>query len=220
MSLCTFQACCQWSVLEWTRWEGWTWAARWTPCSSLLCVACRKAINLLLPTWPETQPCGRVGTSLSLPPFCLMTTTYRWDYQSIHFFTICFKPRSIAQYLCITHIRASFGPRVYLWCWLIHNSDPEKLVQILLKVTRVSGSTESLSSLRVSQRLPAHHSGGSEMGFYRLSMSIECAAILSSPAGVVLPVASSSLSPCSGSVMLYTVCSCWAQERLGKKLTL
>ncbi|XP_047459189.1 ryanodine receptor 2 isoform X2 [Mugil cephalus] len=67
-----------------------------------------------------------------------------------------------------------------------------------LQVARVSGLTESLSSLRVSQRLAAHHSGGSEMGFYRLSMSIECAAILSCPAGVVLPVASSSLSPCSG----------------------
>uniref|UniRef100_A0A3Q3G4E5 Ryanodine receptor 2b (cardiac) n=1 Tax=Labrus bergylta TaxID=56723 RepID=A0A3Q3G4E5_9LABR len=52
-----------------------------------------------------------------------------------------------------------------------------------LQVTRVSGSTDSLSSLRVSQRLFAHHGGGSEIGFYRLSMSIECAAILKSPAG-------------------------------------
>ncbi|XP_065815894.1 ryanodine receptor 2 [Labrus bergylta] len=64
-----------------------------------------------------------------------------------------------------------------------------------LQVTRVSGSTDSLSSLRVSQRLFAHHGGGSEIGFYRLSMSIECAAILKSPAGGVLPVASNSLSP-------------------------
>ncbi|KAA8583639.1 hypothetical protein FQN60_014847 [Etheostoma spectabile] len=62
------------------------------------------------------------------------------------------------------------------------------------QVTRVSGSNDSLSSLRVSQRLFAHHGGGSEMGFYRLSMSIQCAAILSSPAGGVLPVASNSLS--------------------------
>uniref|UniRef100_A0A3Q3G0A9 Ryanodine receptor 2b (cardiac) n=1 Tax=Labrus bergylta TaxID=56723 RepID=A0A3Q3G0A9_9LABR len=59
----------------------------------------------------------------------------------------------------------------------------------------ISGSTDSLSSLRVSQRLFAHHGGGSEIGFYRLSMSIECAAILKSPAGGVLPVASNSLSP-------------------------
>ncbi|XP_051816036.1 ryanodine receptor 2 [Acanthochromis polyacanthus] len=64
-----------------------------------------------------------------------------------------------------------------------------------LQVTRVSGSKDSLSSLRVTQRLAAHHGGGSEMGFYRLSMSIECAAILRSPAGGVLPVASNSLSP-------------------------
>ncbi|XP_051233720.1 ryanodine receptor 2 [Dicentrarchus labrax] len=63
-----------------------------------------------------------------------------------------------------------------------------------LQVTRVSGSTDSLSSLRVSQRLFAHHSGSSEMGFYRLSMPIECAAILTCPAGGVLPVASNSLS--------------------------
>uniref|UniRef100_A0A672JJC7 Ryanodine receptor 2b (cardiac) n=1 Tax=Salarias fasciatus TaxID=181472 RepID=A0A672JJC7_SALFA len=60
----------------------------------------------------------------------------------------------------------------------------------------IFGSMDSLSSLRVSQRLFAHHGGGgSEMGFFRLSMSIECAAILSSPAGGVLPVASSALSP-------------------------
>nr|XP_046257248.1 ryanodine receptor 2 isoform X2 [Scatophagus argus] len=63
-----------------------------------------------------------------------------------------------------------------------------------LQVTRVSGSTESLSSLRVSQRLFAHHGGASEMGFYRLSMPIECAAILTIPAGGVLPVPSNCLS--------------------------
>ncbi|XP_059214929.1 ryanodine receptor 2 [Centropristis striata] len=64
-----------------------------------------------------------------------------------------------------------------------------------LQVTRVSGSKDSISSLRVSQRLFAHHGGGSEMGFYRLSMSIQCAAVLTSPTGGVLPVASNSLSP-------------------------
>ncbi|XP_041802824.1 ryanodine receptor 2-like [Chelmon rostratus] len=64
-----------------------------------------------------------------------------------------------------------------------------------LLVTRVSSSTDSLSSLRVSQRVYAHHSGGSEMGFYRLSMPIECAAVLTSPVGGVLPVASNTLSP-------------------------
>ncbi|XP_054654360.1 ryanodine receptor 2 isoform X4 [Dunckerocampus dactyliophorus] len=65
-----------------------------------------------------------------------------------------------------------------------------------LQVNRVSGSTDSLSSLRVSQRLLAHHSGGGEMGFYRLSMSIECAAVLTSPVvGGLAPVASSSFSP-------------------------
>ncbi|XP_068576132.1 ryanodine receptor 2 isoform X5 [Cebidichthys violaceus] len=64
-----------------------------------------------------------------------------------------------------------------------------------LQVTRVGGSKDSLSSLRVSQRLFAHHGGGGEMGFYRLSMSVECAPILTSPVGGVLPVASSSLSP-------------------------
>ncbi|KAM7408499.1 hypothetical protein PAMA_002295 [Pampus argenteus] len=64
-----------------------------------------------------------------------------------------------------------------------------------LQVTRVSGSTDSFSSLRISQRLFAHHSGVSEMGFYRLSMSIECAAILSSPVTSVPPVASNSFSP-------------------------
>nr|XP_040034926.1 ryanodine receptor 2 [Gasterosteus aculeatus aculeatus] len=63
-----------------------------------------------------------------------------------------------------------------------------------LQVTRISGSKDSLSSLRVSQRLFAHHGGGSELGFYRLSMFVECAAVLSSPAAAVLPVASSSLS--------------------------
>ncbi|XP_028278418.1 ryanodine receptor 2 [Parambassis ranga] len=67
-----------------------------------------------------------------------------------------------------------------------------------LQVTKVNGSADSLSSLRVSQRLLAHHGGGSEMGFYRLSMFIECAAVLRSPTGVVLPGASSPVSPSSG----------------------
>ncbi|XP_077437450.1 ryanodine receptor 2-like [Vanacampus margaritifer] len=64
-----------------------------------------------------------------------------------------------------------------------------------LQVNRVSGSNDSLSSLRVSQRLSARHGGGSEMGFYRLSMSVQCAAVLTGPVGVVLPVASSSFAP-------------------------
>lgn len=42
------------------------------------------------------------------------------------------------------------------------------------------------------------------MGFYRLSMSVECAAVLSSPAGGVLPVASNTLSP--GSDDIYVIC--------------
>lgn len=66
---------------------------------------------------------------------------------------------------------------------------------MLFKVSRVGGSVESLSSLRVSQRLLAHHNGSSEISFFRLSMHIECASVLISPAGGVLPVASNSLSP-------------------------
>ncbi len=89
------------------------------------------------------------------------------------------------------------GPRVACSHWFIDNTDPENLV-IFVKVTRVSGSMDSSSSLRVSRRLFGHHGGGSEMGFYRLSMPIECAAVLKSPVGNVLPVASNSLSPSSG----------------------
>lgn len=70
---------------------------------------------------------------------------------------------------------------------------------MLFKVTAVSRA-DSLSGLRVSQRLFANHSGTSEMRFYRLSMAIECAAVLISPAGGVPPVASNSLTP--GSVEL------------------
>uniref|UniRef100_A0A3Q3MUI7 Ryanodine receptor 2b (cardiac) n=1 Tax=Mastacembelus armatus TaxID=205130 RepID=A0A3Q3MUI7_9TELE len=58
-----------------------------------------------------------------------------------------------------------------------------------LKVSFNVSTTGSSSSLRVSQRLPAHHSGGNKLGFYRLSMSVECAAILTTPVGGVLPVA-------------------------------
>ena len=87
----------------------------------------------------------------------------------------------------------------------------ELTLKIFFKVTRVSGSTEFSSSLRVSQRLFTHHSGSSEMSFYRLSMPIQCAAILNSPAGGALPVASSSLSPGSDdgsfNIISYTVCS-------------
>ncbi|KAM4591284.1 ryanodine receptor 2 isoform 1-T1 [Odontesthes bonariensis] len=64
-----------------------------------------------------------------------------------------------------------------------------------LQVTKVRGSVDSLSSLRVSQRLLAHHGAGSEMGFYRLSMPIECAPVLRSPAEGVLPGPSNSLTP-------------------------
>uniref|UniRef100_A0A3P9P1N7 Ryanodine receptor 2 n=1 Tax=Poecilia reticulata TaxID=8081 RepID=A0A3P9P1N7_POERE len=67
-----------------------------------------------------------------------------------------------------------------------------------LQVTRLRGSMDSLSSLRVSQRVLVQHGGGSEMGFYRLSMPIQCAATLRSPAEGGLQVPSSSLTPSSG----------------------
>lgn len=41
------------------------------------------------------------------------------------------------------------------------------------------------------------------MSFYRLSMPIECAAVLISPAGGVLPVASNSLAPGRVEVVFY-----------------
>ncbi|XP_061600533.1 ryanodine receptor 2 isoform X1 [Cololabis saira] len=66
------------------------------------------------------------------------------------------------------------------------------------QVTRVSGSVDSLSSLRVSQRLSASHGTGSEMAFFRLSMPVECAAVLRSPAEGTLPGPSNSLTPSSG----------------------
>ncbi|XP_062422699.1 ryanodine receptor 2 [Pungitius pungitius] len=63
-----------------------------------------------------------------------------------------------------------------------------------LQVSRISGSKDSSTSLRVSQRSFAHHGGGSELGFYRLSMFVECAAVLASPAAAALPGASGALS--------------------------
>ncbi|KAM3863107.1 ryanodine receptor 2-like [Diretmus argenteus] len=63
-----------------------------------------------------------------------------------------------------------------------------------LLVTRVNGSADVSPSLRVSQRSFSHQ-GGDEMSFYRLSMPIKCAAILSIPAVVALPATSNSFSP-------------------------
>ncbi|XP_068183975.1 ryanodine receptor 2 isoform X2 [Antennarius striatus] len=63
-----------------------------------------------------------------------------------------------------------------------------------LQVTRVSGSVDSLSTLRVCQRMFVHHNLGSEMSFYRLSMPIECAAVLINPVGGVMPATSNLLS--------------------------
>lgn len=83
------------------------------------------------------------------------------------------------------------------------DSDLKNNVQISFKVTRVRGSADFLSSLRVSQRLLAHHGGGCEMGFYRLSMPIECAAELRRPAEAVLPVASNSVTPSSGLMLFH-----------------
>ncbi|KAJ8013934.1 hypothetical protein DPEC_G00035000 [Dallia pectoralis] len=60
-----------------------------------------------------------------------------------------------------------------------------------LEVTRISGSAESPPSLKVSQRSFRPQSGVSHMGFYRLSMPIECVGNLSRPAGASLPVSSS-----------------------------
>ncbi|XP_071766090.2 ryanodine receptor 2-like [Centroberyx gerrardi] len=64
-----------------------------------------------------------------------------------------------------------------------------------LLVSRVNGSADASSSLRVCQRAFAHQGGGSEMGFYRLSMPIQCAATLTSPAGGVITAATNSFSP-------------------------
>uniref|UniRef100_A0A3Q3G2B0 Ryanodine receptor 2b (cardiac) n=1 Tax=Labrus bergylta TaxID=56723 RepID=A0A3Q3G2B0_9LABR len=104
---------------------------------------------------------------------------------SLQYFTVCGQQEGYDPFA------ANMSRDPALWMsWKQPHTDPENLVQISFKVTRVSGSTDSLSSLRVSQRLFAHHGGGSEIGFYRLSMSIECAAILKSPAGGVLPLTS------------------------------
>ncbi|KAF3708096.1 Ryanodine receptor 2 [Channa argus] len=64
-----------------------------------------------------------------------------------------------------------------------------------LQITKVSGSVDSSSSLRVSQRLFGHHGGNSDMGFFRLSMCVECAPILTRSAGAVPPVPSNAVSP-------------------------
>ncbi|XP_029031557.1 ryanodine receptor 2 isoform X4 [Betta splendens] len=64
-----------------------------------------------------------------------------------------------------------------------------------VQVVKVSGSVDSLSHLRVSQRLFGHHNGAADIGFYRISMSVQCASTLTSPAGVVLPVTSNVVSP-------------------------
>jgi len=77
------------------------------------------------------------------------------------------------------------------------------------------------------------------MGFNRLSMSIECEAILTCPAGGVPPVASSSLSPGSDNIISYrkqcvqvshkeleitsprtTIWTCLAHHELNKQITL
>ena len=65
-----------------------------------------------------------------------------------------------------------------------------------LKVTRDSGKADSSPSLKVSQRtVTSSYNGGSETGFYRLSMSVQAAAVLASPAGGALPGTTSPVSP-------------------------
>ncbi|KAM9364976.1 ryanodine receptor 2 [Pholidichthys leucotaenia] len=113
--------------------------------------------------------------------------------ESLRYFTVCgfqegYKPFAF---------NMTRNPALWM-CWnqpqftSIMPDDPN------LQVTRVSGLMDSLPTLRVSQHLLAHHGGESEMGYYRLSMFVECAAILHSPARGVLHVASNSLSPASG----------------------
>ncbi|CAB1343728.1 unnamed protein product [Coregonus sp. 'balchen'] len=60
-----------------------------------------------------------------------------------------------------------------------------------IPVTRITGSTESPPCLKVTQRSLGPQSCGSDMGFYRISMPIECAEALSRPVGATLPISSS-----------------------------
>ncbi|CAL8299057.1 unnamed protein product [Merluccius merluccius] len=65
-----------------------------------------------------------------------------------------------------------------------------------LMVTRDGGKADASPSLRVTQRaMTSPHIGGSEMGCYRLSMSVQIATVLSSPAGGALPGTMNPLSP-------------------------
>lgn len=69
---------------------------------------------------------------------------------------------------------------------------------------------ESSPRLRVSERVFVQHGEGSGMTFYRLSVAVDCAPVLSSPAANVLPSVANALPP--GSL---TVTSChnkhWAR---------
>ncbi|XP_012989669.2 ryanodine receptor 2 isoform X4 [Esox lucius] len=60
-----------------------------------------------------------------------------------------------------------------------------------IEVTRVHGTAESPPCLKVSQRSLRPQSCVSHMGFYRLSMPLECVGTLSRPAGSTLPISSS-----------------------------
>lgn len=82
-SPCLFQACCLWSVLGWTNWDDWIWAAKWTLCSILMYVACKRALNPLPIIWVETQLCGWIGHSLSLLQYSMMITAHRWIQWSV-----------------------------------------------------------------------------------------------------------------------------------------
>ncbi|XP_014010249.2 ryanodine receptor 2 [Salmo salar] len=108
------------------------------------------------------------------------------DVASLCYFTVCgllegYKPFAV---------NMARDPALWM-SWRQPQFIPVQTDHDSIQVTRITGSTESPPCLKVTQRSLGPQSCGSDMGFYRLSMPIECAEAFSRPVGATLPISSS-----------------------------
>ncbi|KAM6956587.1 ryanodine receptor 2-like [Aplochiton taeniatus] len=77
-------------------------------------------------------------------------------------------------------------PSLWMSCWqpLFTSVTPD---HHNLVVTRVGGSADTSPCLKVTQRSFVPSGRGSDLSFYRISMPVQCAAVLSRPTGGALP---------------------------------
>ncbi|KAL0964499.1 hypothetical protein UPYG_G00324660 [Umbra pygmaea] len=104
------------------------------------------------------------------------------DVASLRFFTTCGLQEGFEPFA----VNMARDPTLWM-SWRQPQFLPVQPDHDNIQVTRIAGTSESAPCLKVTQRSSGPQSAGRHMGFYRLSMPIECAGTLSPPEGNTLP---------------------------------